>query len=106
METFLIGLALRAKVAANVLAECVNLTEIMVLKQEIRDFSYGTSSLETKFNISMNSRRSEGIKQQRWGQLLLKVMNYITITLHFLHYHYHYHYTLFGKVIITITLQM
>ena len=45
---------------------------------------------------------------QRWGQLLLKVMNYITITLQFLHYHYHYHYTHFGKVIIiiTITLEM
>ena len=25
-------------------AECVNRTEIMDLKQEIRDFSYGTSS--------------------------------------------------------------
>ena len=31
---------------ANELAECVNLTEIMGLKQEIRDFSYGTSSGE------------------------------------------------------------
>ena len=31
---------------ANVLhvAECVNVTEIMNKKQEIRDFSYGTSS--------------------------------------------------------------
>ena len=29
---------------ANELAECVNLTKIMDLKQEIRDFSYGTSS--------------------------------------------------------------
>ena len=29
---------------ANGLVECVNLTEIMDLKQEIRDFSYGTSS--------------------------------------------------------------
>ena len=28
---------------ANELAECVNLTEIMDLKQEIRDFSYRTS---------------------------------------------------------------
>ena len=28
---------------ANELAECVNLTEIMDFKQEIRDFSYGTS---------------------------------------------------------------
>ena len=28
----------------NELAECVNLTEIMDLKQEIRDFSYGRSS--------------------------------------------------------------
>ena len=28
---------------ANELAECVNLTEIMNLKPEIRDFSYGTS---------------------------------------------------------------
>ena len=27
---------------ANKLAECVNLTEIMDLKQEMRDFSYGT----------------------------------------------------------------
>ena len=31
---------------ANELAEFVNLTEIMDLKQEIRDFSYGTSSSE------------------------------------------------------------
>ena len=31
---------------ANELAESVNLTEIMDLKQEIRDFSYGTSSGE------------------------------------------------------------
>ena len=37
---------------ANELAECVNLTIIMDLKQEIRDFSYGTSSGE-KFNISV-----------------------------------------------------
>ena len=44
--------------------------------------------------------------EQRWGQLLLKVMNYITITLHFLHYHYHYHYTVFRKVIITITITL
>ena len=29
---------------ANELAECVNLTEMMDLKQKIRDFSYGTSS--------------------------------------------------------------
>ena len=29
---------------ANELAESVNLTEIMDLNQEIRDFSYGTSS--------------------------------------------------------------
>ena len=29
---------------ANELAECVNLTEIMDLKQEIRDFSYGAST--------------------------------------------------------------
>ena len=29
---------------ANELAECVNLTEIMDLKQEITDFSNGTSS--------------------------------------------------------------
>ena len=28
---------------ANEQAECVNLTEIMDFKQEIRDFSYGTS---------------------------------------------------------------
>ena len=40
---FLIGLASRKKVGANELAECVNLTEIMDLKQEIRGFSYGTS---------------------------------------------------------------
>ena len=33
----------RKKVRANELAECVNLTEIMDFKQEIRDFSYGTS---------------------------------------------------------------
>ena len=53
---FLIGLASRKKVRANELAECVNLTEIMDLKQEIRDFSHG----ERKFNISVNSMRSEG----------------------------------------------
>ena len=29
---------------ANALAECVNLAKIMILKQEIRDFSYGTSA--------------------------------------------------------------
>ena len=47
MESFfLIGLALRKKMRANELAECVNLTEIMDFKQEIRDFSYGTSSGE------------------------------------------------------------
>ena len=34
---FLIGLALHKKMRANELAECVNLTEIMDLKQEIRD---------------------------------------------------------------------
>ena len=28
----------------NALAECVNLSDIMDLKQEVRDFSYGTSS--------------------------------------------------------------
>ena len=44
MESFfLIGLASRKKVRANELGECVNLTEIMDFKQEIRDFSYGTS---------------------------------------------------------------
>ena len=44
MESFfLIGLALRKKMRANELAECVNLTEIMDFKQEIRNFSYGTS---------------------------------------------------------------
>ena len=43
---------------------------------------------------------------QRWGQLLLKVIITITITLKFLHYHYHYHYTLFGNVIITITITL
>ena len=43
MESFfLIGLASLKKVKANELAECVNLTEIMDFKQEIRDFSYGT----------------------------------------------------------------
>ena len=41
--------------SANELAECVSLTEIMDLKQEIREHH-----LETKFNISMNSRCSEG----------------------------------------------
>ena len=44
---------------ANELAECVNLTEIMDFKQEIRDFSYGTSPRE-KIYISLNSMRSEG----------------------------------------------
>ena len=44
---------------ANELAECVNLTEIMDFKQEIRDFSY-EHHLERKFNISVNSMRSEG----------------------------------------------
>ena len=44
MESFfLIGLASRNKMSADELAECVNLTEIMDFKQEIRDFSYGTS---------------------------------------------------------------
>ena len=41
----------------NELAECVNLTEIMDLKQEIRDLEH---HLETNFNISSNSMRSEG----------------------------------------------
>ena len=31
---------------ANDLDECVNLTKIMDLKQKIRDFSYGTSSVD------------------------------------------------------------
>ena len=44
---------------ANKLAECVNLTENMDLKQEIRDFN-GTSPGEKKINISVNSKRSEG----------------------------------------------
>ena len=44
---------------ANKLDECVNLTEIMDLKQEIRDFSYGTSPREN-INISVNSMPSEG----------------------------------------------
>ena len=44
---------------ANELAESVNLTEIMDLKQEIRDF-FIEHHLETKFNISVNSMRSEG----------------------------------------------
>ena len=39
----LIGLVSLKKVRANELAECVNLTEIMDFKQEIRDFSYETS---------------------------------------------------------------
>ena len=39
----LIGLALHKKMRANELAECVNLTEIIDFKQEIRDFSFGTS---------------------------------------------------------------
>ena len=56
---FLIGLASRKKMRANELAECENLTEIMDFKQEIRYFSYGTS-LERKFNIYVNSMRSEG----------------------------------------------
>ena len=56
---FLIGLALRKKMRAKELAECVNLAEIMDFKQEIRDFSYGTSPGE-KINISVNSMRSEG----------------------------------------------
>ena len=44
MESFfLIGLASCKKVRANELAECGNVTEIMDFKQEIRDFSYGTS---------------------------------------------------------------
>ena len=30
---------------ANELPECVHLTDFMDLKQEIRDFSYGTSTL-------------------------------------------------------------
>ena len=34
---------------ANELAECVNLTEIMNLKQEIRDFSYGTSGYKLEY---------------------------------------------------------
>ena len=46
---FLTGLALRSKVGANTLAECVNFTKIMDLKQEIRDFSYGTSSGDKKY---------------------------------------------------------
>ena len=46
---------------ANELAECVNLTEIMDFKQEIRYFSYGTSPGEKIYdNISVNSMRSEG----------------------------------------------
>ena len=36
-------LSARKKMRANELAKCVNLTEIMDFKQEIRDFSYGTS---------------------------------------------------------------
>ena len=44
MESFfLIGLVSRKKMRANELAEYVNFTEIMDLKLEIRDFSYGTS---------------------------------------------------------------
>ena len=37
-------LSVADQVGVNELAECVNLTEIMDLKQEIRDFSYGRSS--------------------------------------------------------------
>ena len=37
-------LSFAVQVGANALAECVKLTEIMDLKQKIRDFSYGTSS--------------------------------------------------------------
>ena len=29
---------------SNELADCVNLTEIMNFKQEVKDFSYGTSA--------------------------------------------------------------
>ena len=44
MESFfLIGLESRKKMRADKLAECVNLIEIMDFKQEIGDFSYGTS---------------------------------------------------------------
>ena len=45
--------------SADELAECVNLTEIMDFKQEIKDFSYGTSPGE-KILISLISMRSEG----------------------------------------------
>ena len=44
---------------ANKLAECVNLTEIMDFKQEIETFLM-EHHLERKFNISVNSMRSEG----------------------------------------------
>ena len=42
--------------------------------------------------------------KQRWGQLLLKVIITITITLQFLHYHYNC--TLFGNIILTITITL
>ena len=44
---------------ANELAECVNPTEIMDFKQEIRAFLM-EHHLERKLNISVNSMRSQG----------------------------------------------
>ena len=59
MESFfLIGLASRKKVRANELAECVNLTEIMDLSRKSETFLM-EHHLERKFNISVNSMRSE-----------------------------------------------
>ena len=42
---------------ANALAECVNLTEIMDLKHEIRDFSYGTSGNTIKYLFEQYAKR-------------------------------------------------
>ena len=56
---FLIGLASSKKVRANELAECVNLTEIMDFMRKSETFLM-EHHLERKFNISLNSMRSEG----------------------------------------------
>ena len=56
---FLIGLASGKKVRANELAECVNLTEIWILRKKSETFLI-EHHLERKFNISVNSMRSEG----------------------------------------------
>ena len=62
MESFfLTGLASRKKVRANELPECVNLTEIMGFKQEIRDFSYGTSPSpgEEKVQVGKDQEKAQ-----------------------------------------------